>query len=142
MKPSGVEGGRSSRATSSGPLPSSNVCSFHTRTDWVPSIYELTQAATLATMLFELGAPVMIVLTYLHATRDRGGRLRWINKLRLRWIWIATGVGFHLGIAVTLRLGIFPWGMLSIYPVLFHPSEITCAEAKVTALWRRRSKTP
>ena len=110
--------------------------------DWVPSIYELTQAATFATMLFELGAPSMIVLTYLHATRERGGRLRWINKLRLRWIWIATGVAFHLGIAVTLRLGIFPWGMLSIYPVLFHPSEIACAEAKVTALWRRRSKTP
>ena len=36
-------------------------------------------------------------------------------------MWIATGVVFHLGIAMTLKLGIFPWGMLALYPVLFAP---------------------
>jgi hypothetical protein len=51
------------------------------------------------------------------------------------------GVAFHLGIAATLRLGIFPFGMLAIYPVLFHPYEIERAEARVVALFRRRSKT-
>jgi hypothetical protein len=101
---------------------------------WVPSIYELTQLATIATMCFELGAPLMLVLTWLHATRDRGGAVRrWVNRLRLRWLWISTGVLFHLGIAATLRLGIFPFGMLAIYPVLFHADELVRAEA-----WLRR----
>jgi hypothetical protein len=99
---------------------------------WVPSIYELTQLATIMTMGFELGAPVMLLVTWLHATRARGGVVRtWVVKLRLRWIWIFTGIAFHLGIAVTLRLGIFPWGMMAIYPVLFHPDELVRAEAWV-----------
>jgi hypothetical protein len=102
--------------------------------EWVPSVYELTQVGTIATMTFELGAPLMIVLTWLHATRARGGLVRtWVNRLKLRWIWIAIGVSFHLGIAVTLRLGIFPWGMLAIYPGLFHAEELGRAGA-----WLRR----
>jgi uncharacterized membrane protein YphA (DoxX/SURF4 family) len=92
---------------------------------WVGPIYPLTRLATAATMAFELGAPLMIVFTYFAATRDRPGRIRrWCNKLRLRWIWIALGLSFHVGIAITLRLGIFPLGMLAMYPVLFFPDEI------------------
>jgi len=102
--------------------------------DWVPSVYPLTQIATASVMAFEWGAPLMIPLTWFHATADRPGRLRRIcNRLRLRWAWLAIGVGFHLGIAVVMRLGIFPWGMLAIYPVLLHPGELVAAEA-----WLRR----
>jgi hypothetical protein len=53
--------------------------------------------------------------------------------LRLRWVWIAIGVTFHLGIAMTLRLGVFPWGMLALYPVLLRSDELVRAEA-----WLRR----
>jgi hypothetical protein len=92
---------------------------------WVEWIHPLTRAATVWTMLFELGAPLMIAFTWWNVTKERPGRLRrWSNLLRLRWVWIATGVGFHLGIALTMQLGIFPWGMLAVYPVLFHPDEI------------------
>jgi hypothetical protein len=105
--------------------------------DWVSVVHPLTRVATAATMAFELGAPLMIVLTWLHATRDRPGRLRrWINALRLRWIWIATGAAFHLGIALFMRLGIFPWGMLALYPVLLHPDEVIAVEQ-----WVRRRFT-
>jgi len=92
---------------------------------WVGAVYPLTRAATAATMAFELGAPLMLLFTYYAATADRPGRLRRLcNRLRLRWIWIGLGVAFHLGIALTLRLGIFPAAMLALYPVLLFPEEI------------------
>jgi hypothetical protein len=92
---------------------------------WVGTFYPLLQLATASTMAFELGSPFMILLTYWSRTRERPGRLRRLaNLLRLRWVWIVMGVSFHIGIAVTMRLGIFPWGMLALYPVLFHPDEL------------------
>ena len=104
---------------------------------WVGSIYPLTRVATAATMLFELGAPLMLLLTYYAATADRPGRLRrWCNRLRLRWIWIALGVSFHLGIALTMRLGIFPAAMLALYPVLLLPGELARLRARLA---RRRT---
>jgi hypothetical protein len=88
-------------------------------------------------MAFELGAPLMLLLTYYAATAGRPGRLRrWCNRLRLRWIWIALGVSFHLGIALTMRLGIFPAAMLALYPVLLFPEEIARLRARLA---RRRA---
>jgi len=105
---------------------------------WVAPGYPLLQLATASTMLFELGSPLMILLTYWSATAERPGQLRrWANRLRLRWLWIATGVGFHVGIAVTMRLGIFPWGLLALYPVLFHPDELSRAGAWLRSRLRR-----
>jgi hypothetical protein len=96
---------------------------------WIQWFYPLLQVATGLTMVFELGSPLMLPLTYWSATRDRPGFLRrWANKLRLRWVWIFLGVQFHIGIGVMMRLGIFPWGMLALYPVLFHPEELARAE--------------
>jgi hypothetical protein len=72
----------------------------------------------------------MILLTWWHSTRDRPGRLRRLsNFLRMRWVWMLTGLSFHVGIAVTMRLGIFPWGMIALYPALLRPDEITRAIA-------------
>jgi uncharacterized membrane protein YphA (DoxX/SURF4 family) len=104
---------------------------------WVGPIYPLTRAATAATMAFELGAPLMLLLTYYAATAGRPGRLRrWCNRLRLRWIWIGLGAAFHLGIALTLRLGIFPAAMLALYPVLLLPEEIGTAIARLARVAR------
>jgi uncharacterized membrane protein YphA (DoxX/SURF4 family) len=92
---------------------------------WVGAGYPLLRVGTVATMAFEYSAPLVLLLSYWHATADRPGRLRRLaGRLRLRWVWIGLGVGFHLGIALTLRLGIFPWGMLALYPVLLHPDEL------------------
>ncbi|MBL9013059.1 MAG: HTTM domain-containing protein [Myxococcales bacterium] len=86
---------------------------------WLEMFLPLTRVATAATLLFEVTAPLYLVWLYCAETADRPGRARaWINKLRLRWIWIGLGVAFHLGLAVTVSLGVFPWGMLALYPVL------------------------
>ncbi len=102
--------------------------------DWVASVFPLPAVATALTMLFEWGAPLLLLLVWFETTADRPGRARrWCNRLRLRWVWIAIGVGFHLGIAVFLRLGIFPWGMLALYPVLLRADELVRAEAWLAA---------
>ena len=74
---------------------------------WVGTIYPLTRIATAATMAFELGAPLFL--------------LAYAKRWRVRWVWIGLGVGFELGIAIGLRLGSFPYGMLALFPVLFQP---------------------
>jgi hypothetical protein len=92
---------------------------------WLGTAYPLARLATVATMAFELGAPLYLLFYYFAGTRDRPGRLRALcNRLRLRWVWLALGVSFELGIAMTLRLGNFPWGMLAIYPVMLLPDEL------------------
>ena len=40
---------------------------------------------------------------------------------RLAPWWAIGGALMHLGIALTMNLGVFSWGMLSLYPVLFAP---------------------
>ena len=52
------------------------------------------------TLLLELSAPLLLFP-------------------RLAPWWGLGGVMLHLGIAATMGLGIFPWGMLAAYPVLF-----------------------
>ena len=92
---------------------------------WIEVALPLTRVATAVTMMFELGAPAYLVLYHLDRDPDRPGRLRrWARRLRLRWLWIGAGVMFHVGIAVTMRLGMFPWAMMALYPVLLRPEEL------------------
>jgi hypothetical protein len=99
---------------------------------WVRPVLPLLRAGTFATVVFELSAPLYLVWLYFAATAERAGRVRaWCNRLRLRWIWLALGVTFHLGIAVFLRIGVFPWAMLALYPVLLLPREL--ARPKISA---------
>ncbi len=35
--------------------------------------------------------------------------------------WAALGLGLHIGIALTMELGMFAWGMLAFYPLLLEP---------------------
>jgi hypothetical protein len=102
---------------------------------WLELAMPLTRVATALTMLFEFGAPLYLLFYYYAATRDRAGRLRArCNRVRARWLWIALGLSFHLGIAIGMQLGIFPWGMLALYPVLLLPEEL--------GRFRRRPSTP
>jgi len=65
------------------------------------------------------------LLYYFAATKDRPGRVRrFCNRWKLRWLWLGLGVSFELGLIVLLRLGMFPWGMLALYPVLLRPQEL------------------
>lgn len=99
---------------------------------WVASTFPLPQVATAVTMLFELGAPLLLLFVWFEATADRPGRLRRAcNRLHLRHAWIAIGVAFHVGIAIFLRLGVFPYGMLALYPVLLRADELVALEARL-----------
>ena len=107
---------------------------------WTRAVYPLTQVATALTMTFELGAPLLFALTFLDRHPERGGALgRLVRRLHLRWAFLALGAGLHLGIAVTMRLGIFPFGMLALYPLFLHPSELSEGLARgwrVACAWR------
>lgn len=86
----------------------------------------LSRLATFTTKMFEITAPLVGVLYWLRWTHARGGRVRaWASRLRLRTVYVSVGVVLHLGIAVTMDLGIFPWAMLALYPAWFHPDELT-----------------
>jgi hypothetical protein len=92
---------------------------------WIAPVTPLARIATAATMAFELGAPLYLLAYFYAETAERAGRVRAaFLRFRVRWVWIALGVAFHVGIAITLRLGVFPWGMLALYPVLLRPEEL------------------
>ncbi len=103
-------------------------------------LYPFTQLGTLGTMFFELGAPLFVLSLWYRRTADRAGRLRALfNRVRFREIWLGLGVGFHVALVITLRLGIFPVGMLVLYPAFFPPLVIERFAARVAARLRRRS---
>jgi hypothetical protein len=104
---------------------------------WLAHVYPLTQAATVTTMSFELGSPLLLFLTYLDRDPHRGGRVgELVRRYRVRWLWLALGVMLHLGIAITMRLGIFSYGVLALYPVFIYPDEWRAWAARL--LGRRR----
>ena len=60
----------------------------------------LMRAGTTLTMLFELSAPLFLLLTWLDRHPDRGGKLgMFVRRWKLRWVWLSIGVSLHLGIA-------------------------------------------
>jgi hypothetical protein len=90
-----------------------------------PILYNLTRLATAVTHLWEIGSPIILVTAYYRRTADRPGRLRsLINRLPVRNVYVAIGVTFHLMLAVTMRLGIFPFAMLAFFPAFYRPEEL------------------
>lgn len=101
---------------------------------WLDPLYPLTQAGTLATWLWEWGAPLLLVAFWFRATAARPGRLRaWFNRVPFVPVYLLVGAIFHLGTHLTLQLGIFPFAVLSLYPAAFRPDEIDRA-----GTWLRR----
>jgi len=91
----------------------------------------LTQVGTAVTVVFQDTYPLVLVVKYLQWTADRGGRLRaLVTRYPVEWLWIGLGAVFHLALAATTELGIFPWAMLAMYPAWLSPEE-------ARALWHR-----
>lgn len=85
----------------------------------------VTQVSTAVTMIYQWTYPTVLVLMYWRRTPEKGGRMRkWANQYRLEWIWIGIGAVFHIVLAATMNLGIFPYVMLALYPVWLHPDEL------------------
>jgi hypothetical protein len=101
--------------------------------------YPLVQLGALATVLWERAAIGLPLLLFLRATRERGGLLRrWAERLHLLELWVATGIIFHLSLAVLLKLGIFPWGCLALYPALARPDTLVRWAERASAVVRSR----
>lgn len=97
----------------------------------------LLQLGAFGTLIWERTAVLLPLLLWLRATRADGTWLhRWVERLRLLPLWVATGVFFHLTLATTLTLGIFPWGCLALYPALAHPDTLRQA-----VVWLRNRLT-
>lgn len=109
-----------------------------------PFPFFLTRCATAFTHAWELCAPLLLLAAYFRRTAERPGRIRaFFNRVRFREVYVAFGVMFHLSLAFTMRLGIFPFAMLSFYPALFRPQEISAFVARVRAfVSKRRSRRP
>jgi hypothetical protein len=99
---------------------------------WLADVYPLTQAATLGTWLFEVGAPLLLLAYWFRDTRQRPGALRaLLNRLDFRGKFAAAGICLHIGIHLLMDIGPFSYLTLSLYPALWHPDE-----------WRRRLRFP
>ncbi len=89
---------------------------------WLAWIYPLTQAATALTWLWEVTAPLLLVVLWFRRTADRPGRLRrFCNRLPLRGAFVAVGLAVHTGIFVFMDLGPFSLIIGSCYICLFRP---------------------
>jgi hypothetical protein len=97
-----------------------------------PLPFALTQLATASTHLWELAAPLVLLAAYYRRTSGRPGRLRSLfQRVPVRNVYVAFGVVFHLLLALTLRLGIFPFAMLACFPAFFRPAELRAAGARL-----------
>ena len=105
------------------------LCTPHiSRFEWSPALlsalYPVLQAATISTLAFERVALTVPLLLWLRSQPQSGGALaRFARRYRLLELWVATGVLFHLALAVLTKLGIFPWGCLALFPALARPEQ-------------------
>lgn len=99
---------------------------------WMEAAWPLTRLATAATWAWEWSAPLILLCYWFRddwfrddRCRDdavRPGRLRaWFNRHHVLAWWLLIGALFHLGTHLSLRLGIFPFAVLSLYPAFVHP---------------------
>ncbi len=96
----------------------------------------LTRVATALTIAWELTTILLWFYFYCFYTRERGGRLRraalWIDW---RKPWALVGIGFHIGICVTLNVGAFSFIALAYYIALWRPAELESFAARIAARW-------
>ena len=103
----------------------------------------LTQIATLMTWLWEWSTPLAGYALCCRTTRTRSGRLRaWLNAHGFWYKWVFVGVVFHVGIALTMRLGLFPWGTLALYPAFFPAQEWRCWLGRLPVRLAPTNSTP
>lgn len=90
-----------------------------------------TRIGSAGTMVYQWSYPLVLVLMWARRTGGGGAALQWAARYRLEWVWIVVGGVFHAILAVTMNLGIFPWAMLALYPVWFHPDELRWIGARL-----------
>lgn len=95
------------------------------------------QVSTAVTLAWQWTYPIVLVHYFALAPSDANGPLGRFRRYRLHWLWIAVGALFHLAIAATMALGIFPYGMLVVYPAFLAPDELRSGFARAAAAVER-----
>ena len=67
-----------------------------------------------------------------HPRSRRTARAFLVRHGSIEWVWIGIGAVFHLGLALTTELGIFPWAMLALYPAWVHPDDWSALLRRLT----------
>ena len=103
---------------------------------WLADIYPLTQFATALTWIWEVTAPLLLLVLWFR----RRGSPRFINRLPLRSAFVAIGLAVHLGIFVLMDLGPFSFIILSCYWCLFRfepdtPVRPVAGRARIVAIF-------
>ncbi|MGE0756334.1 MAG: HTTM domain-containing protein [Pirellulaceae bacterium] len=75
---------------------------------WLRQFPAALRAMTAATMLLEFGGPLLLLVP--------------VGNRAIRWVVVASFVAFHLGLAVSMTLGLFPWICIVCW-LLFLPGE-------------------
>ncbi|MEZ4294509.1 MAG: HTTM domain-containing protein [Polyangiaceae bacterium] len=108
---------------------------------WAARVYPLTQVSTAVTWLWEVSAPLLVLVYYFRYTAERGGRLRrWANRWDLRLGWAAVGVMLHLLIFTAMDVGHFSQISLCFYVCVLHPDELRRLYARVADRARHFSR--
>jgi len=104
---------------------------------WLRMGFRLTQVGTLVTWVWEWIAPAVLLAWWYRETPDRPGRLRaWMNRYPTVELYFVVGAIFHVGTHLFLRLGIFPFAVMSLYPAAVHPDRIQSGWRWLTSRWR------
>ena len=86
--------------------------------------YPLLQLSTVVTLVWERSSVLLPLIVFYRETASRRPLANACARARLFPLWVTIGVGFHLMLAVSMNLGIFPWGCLALYPALFRASDL------------------
>jgi hypothetical protein len=87
--------------------------------------YWVTQLGTLTTWVWEWMTPLAAYAWWCRDTRTSPGWLRSkLNGMNFWHRWVFVGMSFHIGTMLFMRLGMFPFGLLALYPAFFHPDEV------------------
>lgn len=106
------------------------------------SLYPVLQLSTIATLVFERSAIALPALLWLRSHPERAGRIgRAVRRSRLLPCWIATGLFFHLALAALVKLGIFPWACIALYPALARPTFWQSKKGALQQAYRTRRLT-
>jgi len=114
---------------------------------WVAWVYPLTQLATTITWFWEVLAPLWVLALAwdrprADGTRRTTGLAGWSNRLRIRWLYFAVGVGMHLVIHATMDVGPFSLVSLAFYAVMVHPEEWRALGRRLGPRLRQGAVTP
>jgi hypothetical protein len=102
--------------------------------EWLVTLSPFLRISTFVSVWFERLSIFVPWLMWRHATRERPGRVRsLVNRAHILGCWVTLGITFHLGLALGLELGIFPWGCIALYPAFFPPESIRGAWTRLSA---------